>query len=142
MNLEISLRTKYFKGMVIRSKYELHPNGWDLNLMTRGSFRNPWIFISQGIALFLNFVKWEVGRANRIHFWEDVWQGEQPIAVTFPRLFGLSNAHGAFISDLCSFSPHSMSNWNFSFRRNLNDREIHDVSSLLGILGDFYINPT
>ena len=112
--------------MVIRSKYGLHPNGWDSNLATRGSFRNPWTFISQGIALILNFVKWEVGTGNRIRFWEDVWRGEQPFAVTFPRLFRLSSAHGAFISDFCSFAPHGMSNWNYSFRTNLNDRKILD----------------
>ena len=83
-----------------------------------------------------------MGIGNSIRFGEDVWRGEQPFAVTFPRLFRLSNAHGAFIYDFCSFSPHSMSNWNFSFRRNSNDREIHDLSSLLEILGDFYINPS
>ena len=85
-------------GMVIRSKYGLHPNGWDSNLVTRGSCRNPWKFISQGIALFHNFVKWKVGRGNRVCFWEDVWRGEKPFVVTFSRLFRFFIARGAFIS--------------------------------------------
>ena len=35
------LEQNFLWGMVIRSKYGLHPNGWDSNLVTRGSFRNP-----------------------------------------------------------------------------------------------------
>lgn len=42
---------------VIKSKYGLKLNGWDSNLVTQGSFRNPWTFISQGLVVFLQNTK-------------------------------------------------------------------------------------
>lgn len=42
---------------VIRSTYGLQSNGWDLNLVTRESFRNPWKLNSQGLNSFLRNVK-------------------------------------------------------------------------------------
>lgn len=56
---------------VIRSKYGLQPNGWDSNLLTRGSFRNPWKFISPGLNYFLQNVKLQVGNGTKIFFWKD-----------------------------------------------------------------------
>lgn len=31
--------------MVIRSKYGFYLNGWDTNLVTQGSYKNPWKYI-------------------------------------------------------------------------------------------------
>ena len=33
---------------VIKSKYGLHKNGWDVADVARGSSRYPWVFISKG----------------------------------------------------------------------------------------------
>ena len=37
---------------VIKSKYGMQNNGWDTKVVTNGSFRNPWKFISQDLNIF------------------------------------------------------------------------------------------
>lgn len=69
-----------------------------------------------------------------MRFWEDSWLNKGVLKNLFPRLFALS------IKQLLSIS-HSedinsvLVNWDFGFRRNLNDREVDEVISLLDILG-------
>ena len=42
---------------IIRSKYGIHENGWDSNVVIRGSLRNPWKAISKGIKSFKTFIR-------------------------------------------------------------------------------------
>lgn len=74
MALEVSIRTILSVGRVIRSKYGMKPNGWDSNLETWGSFRNPWEFISQGLNVFLQNTKMRVEDVTKFLFWRDKWR--------------------------------------------------------------------
>jgi len=46
---------------IIRSKYGIHENGWDSNVVIRGSLRNPWKAISKRIESFKTFIRPKVG---------------------------------------------------------------------------------
>lgn len=57
--------------------------------------------------------------------------------ILFPRLYHLSSLHNAPISDFMVREGQCLS-WNLHFRRNPQDREMGDLTTILGIL-DTYI---
>ena len=80
--------------------------------------------------------RFEVGNGNRVRFWEDRWVREGLLKDSFPRLFALSSKHSLSIDCFVDSQvfPH---NWDFGFRRNLNERETAEVIKLLEILEGF-----
>ncbi|KAK9951574.1 hypothetical protein M0R45_007012 [Rubus argutus] len=118
---------------VIKSKYGYQANGWDANLVVRGSSRSPWKDISAGLCDFSKCVQLVVGDGRIVRFWEDIWIGDKPFCEIFPRLFRLSRLYNASIDSLVSPSTIPV-DWNFGFRRNLNDVEALEVSGLLGLI--------
>ncbi|RVW36866.1 LINE-1 retrotransposable element ORF2 protein [Vitis vinifera] len=84
---------------VILSIYGSHSNGWDVNNIVRWSHRCPW----KAIALvytksFPSFTRFVVGNGDRIRFWDDLWWGEQPLGVQYPRLLSVVTDKNAPIS--------------------------------------------
>ena len=81
-----------------------------------------------------------VGDGNRIRFWEDLWWGDQPLGVQYPRLLSVVTDKNTPISSIlgstCPFS------WNFNFRRNLSDSEIEDLEGLMRSLDRLHISPS
>ena len=72
---------------VILSIYGTHPNGWDANNIVKWSHRCPWKVIThifQVLPIHTHFV---VGDGTKIRFWEDLWWGDHPFCLQFPRLF-------------------------------------------------------
>jgi hypothetical protein len=59
--------------------------------------------------------------------------GDKPFCEIFPRLFRLSALHNVSIHSLASANTIPV-DWNFGFRRNLNDEEALEVSGLLGLI--------
>ena len=53
---------------VIRSKYGLHPNGWDTNSASRVTHNCPWKFISQGLPSFCSLLSFRLGDEFCIKF--------------------------------------------------------------------------
>ena len=100
-------------------------------MVFRGSFRNPWKFISQGLQTFLKNISLRVGAGNRIRFWRDVWCGDTTFESSFPRLFRLSVFPNVFIADIFSTDANNDLGWDFGFRRGLNNREAEEMQSLL-----------
>ncbi|RVW20057.1 LINE-1 retrotransposable element ORF2 protein, partial [Vitis vinifera] len=69
------------------------------------------------------------GNGDRIRFWDDLWWGEQPLGVQYPRLLRVVTDKNAPISSILGYTrPFS---WNFTFRRNLSDSEIEDLEGLM-----------
>ena len=66
---------------------------------------------------------------ERIWFWEDLWWGDQPLGVQYPRLFRVvMDKNIPIFSILGSTRPFS---WNFNFHRNLYDHDIEDLDGLM-----------
>ena len=111
---------------VILSIYESHTNGWDANTIVRWSHHCPWKAIAQVFQDFSRYT-WFVVGDGRIHFWEDLWWGDQPLGSQYPRLFRIVTAKNLLISSILgSTRPFS---WNFNFCRNLSNFEIEELES-------------
>jgi hypothetical protein len=67
---------------------------------------------------------------DRIHFWVDRWCGDHPLKEVFPDLYACaSNQHATIASLLIQSASGSQSDWNVTFVRNFNDREMEGVVS-------------
>ena len=64
---------------VILSIYGTHSNGWDANTIVRWSHHCPWKAIAQIFQNFSKYTRFVVGDRERIHFWKDLWWGDQPL---------------------------------------------------------------
>ncbi|RVX22974.1 Sister chromatid cohesion protein SCC4 [Vitis vinifera] len=114
---------------VILSIYGSHSQWWDVNNIVRWSHRCPWKAIALVYQEFSKFTRFVVGNGDRIRFWDDLWWGEQPLGVQYPRLLRVVTDKNAPISSILgSTRPFS---WNFTFRRNLSDSEIEDLEGLM-----------
>ena len=73
-----------------------------------------------------------------MRFWEDRWAGENTLKSLFPSLFRIFTFTSRPISDFVEqmrLLSEGFTSWNFHFSRNLSDREIIQLQSLLQILG-------
>ncbi|RVW27498.1 LINE-1 retrotransposable element ORF2 protein [Vitis vinifera] len=124
---------------VILSIYGSHSNGWDVNNIVRWSHRCPWKAIALVFQEFSKFTRFVVGDGDRIRFWDDLWWGDQPLGIQYPRLLSVVTDKNAPISSILGYSrPFS---WNFNFRRNLTDSEIEDLEGLMRSLDRLHISP-
>ncbi|KAJ9698203.1 hypothetical protein PVL29_007338 [Vitis rotundifolia] len=79
-----------------------------------------------------------VGDGEIIRFWEDLWWGDQPLGVRYPRLLRVVTDKNIPISSILgSTRPFS---WNFNFRRNLSDSEIEKLESLMRSLDRLHLS--
>ena len=88
---------------------------------------------------FSKFTRFMVGYGERIRFWEDLWLGDQPLGVRYPRLLRVVMDKNIPISSILG-STHPFS-WNFNFRHNLSDSEIEDLESLMRSLDHLHLSP-
>ena len=119
---------------VIRSKFGIHTNQWDSNVVHRGTLRSPWKAISSLYGEFLRVVSFKIGDGKKVRFWEDIWVGENSLKSLFPSLFRLSTLNSRPISDFVDqvrLLEEGYTSWNFHFSRSLSDREIHQLQDLL-----------
>ena len=63
-----------------------HTLGWDANNIVRWLHRCLWKAIAQVSQEFSKFNRFVVGDGEKIRFWEDLWWGDQPLGVQYPRI--------------------------------------------------------
>ncbi|KAK2354046.1 hypothetical protein QL285_091613 [Trifolium repens] len=66
---------------------------------------------------FSRAVKKKVGNGRFTKFWSDIWVGDQPLCIRFPRLYGISNQQGECIQNMGVLIDNRW-NWNLIWRRN------------------------
>ena len=72
---------------------------------------------------------------KRIKFWKDKWCVDEPLNVSFPALFALSNSKDAWVAELWQHS-NERGGCNPNFSRPLNDWEIVFVERFLARFQD------
>ena len=121
--------------MVLKSKCGLKPNAWDTLEAPRVTYRCSWKYIAGCYEEIYKHVKFNLVKGDRIRFWEDFWLADFSLAVRFPLLYRVSQAHDATTSTL---RTHDQC-WNLRFFRRLNERELDQVSSLIEMLNLFIL---
>lgn len=64
---------------LIKSEYRLYENGWDYNIVIRGSSQCPLNDISQGLNSFAFLCRFGVGNRERVKFMGREWVGGNKI---------------------------------------------------------------
>uniref|UniRef100_A0A803P465 Reverse transcriptase domain-containing protein n=1 Tax=Cannabis sativa TaxID=3483 RepID=A0A803P465_CANSA len=119
---------------VVVSRYGRADNLWDSKKGSRLSPKGPWRDISDLYDEFLGLVHFKLGRGDRIRFWEDVWIDDYPLVSAFPDLAVISEGRNTPIKELIvdeGLPGGWVESWNFKFRRNLMDRELPSLISLM-----------
>lgn len=80
-------------------------NGWNAKIGERILSTCPWKNISRLYPRFIPFTRYDVGRGDRIKFWEDKLWAEDVLASKFPRIYSISSNKGLPIS--CFYSSSS-----------------------------------
>jgi hypothetical protein len=74
-----------------------------------------------------------LGNGMNTRFWKDVWIGDSPLCIKFPRLYSISLQKNEYVGVLLEAAEESRK-WNFLWRRNLFQWEIDRVESLEAFL--------
>ncbi|TYH19946.1 hypothetical protein ES288_A05G392700v1 [Gossypium darwinii] len=85
--------------------------------------------------------RWLVGNGHSILFWEDVWCGDRPLRVEFPRLFRLALNKNGLVKDFSMSNGFMEVNWADFFSRPQLDREMHMVSWLREAKSSMFLSP-
>lgn len=119
MAMEIYSRNQSLWKGIILHKYG--PKGqWCTNKVTNTYGVDVWKSIRHlWMTLKLN-TKVRFGRGGKVLFWEEDWSGHGTLQSLFPKLFSISLNTGCRIQEM--WFPQG---WNLTFRRLLNDWEIH-----------------
>ena len=81
-----------------------------------------------------------MGDGTRIHLWEDLWWGDQPLCSQFASLLRIVTVKNLTISlVLGSTNPFS---WNLNFCRNLSNFEIGNLERLMPFLSHLHLFPS
>lgn len=117
-------------------------NGWDSKTGKRALITSPWKNISKIYSWFIPFIRYDVGSGSRVLFWEDKWWGEEILASKFQRIYSISYKKGLPLSNFYSMSS-SSSNlaWDLGLRRGLRDFEVEEMTSIVTLLSDVFIDP-
>ena len=134
-NWRFVLEKEAFWRQIICGKYRKLEGGWCSKKERGGysvglwkSIRKLWDFVSCKLSF-------SVGNRKRIKFWKDKWWEDEPLNVSFPSLFPLSNFKEAWVVELWQHS-NERGGWNPNFPRPLNNWEIVIVKRFLARLQD------
>ena len=124
-----------FWRQIISGKYGDLEGGW-CSKEARGGYsvglwkteRKLWDLVNCKLSFL-------VGNVKMIKFWKDKWCRNEPLNVSFPSLFVLSNSKDAWVVELWQHSS-ERGGWNPNFPRSLNDWEIGIVELFLARLQD------
>jgi hypothetical protein len=68
--------------------------------------------------------RWKVGNGKKVRFWHDIWLGNCPLKIKFPRLYRISRQQDFSVSDLREVD------WNLDLRRRLGNEEVVEWNDL------------
>ena len=118
---------------VIEAKYGDGWGGWCTKPVSGTYGVIVWKSIRSGWLAFFNFLWYDVGDGTDVKFWEDVWCGVCSLKEVFPKLYGISRAREASVSEVMRFS-HGRIHWDVWFRRSVQDLGGGSFGFVLGML--------
>ncbi|XP_039070410.1 uncharacterized protein LOC120217325 [Hibiscus syriacus] len=82
----------------------------------------------------------KTGKGNSVQFWNDVWLGEVPPKIQFPRLYVLSSNKSGKVMEFRVSNGASWV-WDIQMRRNLSDWEVDQLLQLIAMLNNISLSP-
>lgn len=79
---------------------------------------------------FLSCTKWQLGKGDKIRFWQDRLAGKDRLQNLFPRIFEIAHSKGWAVADACRLC-NGYVDWSVRVNRHLNDWEINEYEELL-----------
>ncbi|KAK2401932.1 hypothetical protein QL285_051491 [Trifolium repens] len=76
------------------------------------------IWINKDSDWFIRTAMKKVGNGRSTKFWTNIWVGDQPLCVKFPRLFSISMQQDEVVGNTGSWGENQW-RWNLQWRRNL-----------------------
>jgi hypothetical protein len=119
--------------VVVEAKYDSLSGGWRSKEVAGPFGFGVWKHIRWGWDVFSRYIRYEVGDGSRIHFWHDVWCGDQPLKEAFPEVFSIAHCKEAWVGDNM-MSSNGVIQWNVSFVRSVQDWEVDLVLAFFGVL--------
>ena len=92
----------------VGARWPRFASGWWKELMTLEG--------RVGVNWFTTRVVRKVSNGRRTSFWNDWWIGDQPLALTFPRVYSISSQKEAKVGELWRFQD-GVVTWNLHWRR-------------------------
>ncbi|KAA0058105.1 LINE-1 retrotransposable element ORF2 protein [Cucumis melo var. makuwa] len=113
---------------LIHIKYKgKHPGDLPSNISSSSS-KAPWRSIINNIDWFKSNQGWNLNNGDQISFWYSNWSPEGCLSTAYPRLFALSIDKESSIKDVWNSNNNQ---WEITFRRKLNDRELSTWQKIL-----------
>jgi hypothetical protein len=54
---------------------------------------------NEGVGSILRFVSYEVGDESRVGIWHDLWCEEQPLKISYTKLFSIARCKDPWVAD-------------------------------------------
>lgn len=83
----------------------------------------------------------EIGNGKSILFCKDIWCGNRPLKVVFPRMFRLAIVNNIVVKDVARNKGFEEVYWRDVFLRKLLHREVSMLNNLKTLVGSFELDP-
>ena len=121
---------------MVASKYGEEWGGWTLKLGRGVNGCGSWIGIRMGWEDFSKNCQFVVGLGNRVRFWQDGWNGDQPFHLAFLRLYGIAvDKEVSVEASLSRQGAEDRRIWDVRIIWKFNDWEMDEGLHFLHILG-------
>jgi mannosylglycoprotein endo-beta-mannosidase len=126
---------------VLVAKYGLHIlNNVNLSMEVSPYFESLWWKDICSLEGWVDSTNWledvivrRLGNGMHTQFWKDVWIGDSPLCIRFPRLYSISLQKNEYVEVLLEVDGERR-RWNFLWRRNLFQWEVDKVGHLEAFL--------
>jgi mannosylglycoprotein endo-beta-mannosidase len=128
---------------VLVAKYGPHiVNNANLSSEAVPNYASLWWHDVRNLEVGVNNSNWVVenivrslGNGLSIRFWRDVWIGDSPLCLKFPRLYSLSMQKDVCVGELLMVEGDRRW-WNLNWRRNLFQWEMERLNVLVGLIAN------
>lgn len=97
-----------------------------------------WGSICKELEAFSQAISFLVQRGTRVKFWSNAWCGHESLKDMFPNIYNLAILkEGTVRQHMGEHEGHE--GWDLKLRRNLNDREMKEVTTLLRKLENVHV---
>ena len=100
--------------------------GWCTTFVAAPYGVSLWKFIRWEWLTFSLYLQFDVGDSSRVKFWHDMWGGDCPLKVAFPKSFNIYLNMESSLAELMQLS-NGVTHWDVHFSRLVQDWELESL---------------